>query len=1174
MTPQSSLAEPASIINLPRIEPSALINKPAPARRFTELEERILRRWDLETVRRTVEVLPCDFEQAPFEWNGLRYMLRCCAEFDIPPRDALWEQGCPLCDARQREGHSICTVELPSGRTWEIWLNKRSYEAYQILIVPLDPQGKPEHRSLNQEATREDLDDMLALKKRLPHFCIFFNARGAGNSQEHQHFQGYYAGEGQGLQVEWQPARGLWKRGNFWMAQVEGWPSECIRMRGRPDALAEWAACAIQLARSQGFSYNLLLTGSALYFARRKQLGSSHLNKTAAGALDVFDLKHIVSRSVFDWVKTQPGRARREWELLNADITCNQAETTAFVQALAARVSDGNVKLPMANADCDPAREATALELLAACASQDQAMREAARARLQSFVQEERLRLKTAMEEAPRADGSHQPGRKWTRFVRWAEPCLRPAEVRIRDSEEVNQGLRFTDALIESSRCLMCKEPFCTQGCPVVMDVKGFVKAFAEGDVKAAYTIITRDNTLPAITSRVCPQERQCQKTCVLSKRGDALSIGLLERAVVEVGELFCDCNILSDGAYSIHTDIVAAERDYPIAIIGAGPAGLTAAAELARWYTRVVIFEALQEPGGGVLKYGIPGFRLPKHTVQAALDAVKSRGVEVIFDVAVGRTITIADLRQMGFRAILLGTGAGLPKFMDIPGEELNGVITANEFLMRYNLMSAGQPGYDTPIKVGRKVVIVGGGNVAMDAARSALRAGAEEVIVMYRRAEEDMPVRAEEKDRAREEGIILTPLTAPLEFCGENGLLTSIRCQKMGLGKPDASGRRSPVPIEGSEYVLDGVDTAVLAIGTEPNTMLMDQEGLPKAKWNTVALANEQTGQTRQPDIFAAGDVAGGSTVIDAMGTARKAARGVHAYLQTLSEDARQIPVDRRLLQTEKYAISEKENLAPNIFLMKVHAPFVAAAAQAGQFVMVMNDEKAERIPLTLADWDAGSGEITLVIQTVGVSTRKLNARNVGERLFSVAGALGKPSLISHDPEKDVVVCVAGGVGIAPMYPIARANAQAGNTVVSIVGARSRDVLFWEERMRQVSASYALTLDSEGKLVTDGLKAFLGEQKSKGGLGRIARVVAAGSVGMMKAVSALTAEYGVHTVVSLNSIMLCGIGMCGCDRELVNGKRAFTCVHGPEFDGHLVDWRDAAARQRRYQDEGAPSF
>jgi NAD(P)H-flavin reductase len=443
-----------------------------------------------------------------------------------------------------------------------------------------------------------------------------------------------------------------------------------------------------------------------------------------------------------------------------------------------------------------------------------------------------------------------------------------------------------------------------------------------------------------------------------------------------------------------------------------------------------------------------------------------------------------------------------------------------------------------------------------------------------MYRRAEHDMPVRAEEKDRAKEEGIMMMPLTAPLAFNGENGWLKSIRCQRMELGQPDTSGRRSPVAIKGSEFILDDIDTVILAIGTESNTMLMDQEGLPKGKFNNVALQDEHTGQTRQPDIFAAGDVAGGSTVIEAMGGARKAVAGIHAYLQSLSEDARQIALDARLLQKERYVIRYNEVLAKDIFLMKVYAPFVAAAARAGQFVMVMSDEKSERIPLTLADWDTESGEITLVFQAIGVSTIKLSRRNAGECLFSVAGALGKPSEIPHDPDKEIVVCVAGGVGIAPIYPIARANSLAGNNVVSIIGAKSHDVMFWEERMSGVSVSLTLTFDSDGKLVTDGLKAYLEEQKTKGALNRIARVVAIGSVEMMKAVSELTAAYGIPTMVSLNSIMLCGIGMCGCDRETVNNKLAFTCVHGPEFDSRVVDWRGVAARQRRYGAEEAQAL
>jgi glutamate synthase (NADPH/NADH) small chain len=928
-----------------------------------------------------------------------------------------------------------------------------------------------------------------------------------------------------------------------------------------PSPLARSTACAaraVDLARGQGFSCNLLITGGALYMVRRK-----HPCKAAAGQIDVFDLKQIVSKPIFDRVHAVPPDVAS----LYAEVAPCQLETPAFVRELVARLTEGEAELPPAIEASEPAREAHLLEILAGCASENETLRTAAKARLQALIKDELAQRKSEVDEQAAGEG----GKKWSRFMRWAEPRLRAAEERIHDSDEVNLGLGLVDAFVEASRCLKCREPFCTKGCPVKLDIKGFVTAFVSGDIIEASTIVRRDNLLPAISSRVCPQETQCQRACALSKRGDALSIGLLERAVVELFDVLCACDVLHTDLCSTHVNFVAPEKDYPIAIIGSGPAGLTAAAELARMYTRIVLFEALPEPGGGVLKYGIPEFRLPKHIVKENVEFIKRLGVNVIFDVAIGRTLTIADLRKMGFRAILLGTGAGLPKFMGIPGEELNGVTTANEFLIRYNQLFAGRPGYDTPIKTGRKVVIIGGGNVAMDAARSALRSGAEEVRVMYRRSEEEMPVRAEEKDRAKEEGIVMMPLTAPLAFIGENGWLKGIRCQRMELGQPDASGRRSPVAIKGSEFTLHDIDTVILAIGTESNTMLMDQEGLPKGKYNNVVLQDEQTGQTRQHDIFAAGDVAGGSTVIEAMGGARKAVAGIHTYLQALDEDARQITLDARLAQRERYVIRHKETLAKDIVLMKVYAPFVAAAAHAGQFVMVMNDEKAERIPLTLADWDAETGEITLVLQAIGASTLKLSKRNAGECLYSVAGALGKPSEISYAPDKDVVVCVAGGVGIAPVYPIARANAQAGNQVVSIIGAKSPEYLFWEDRMRGVSRSLTLTFDSQGQLVTDGLRAYLEEQKAQGGLGRIARVVAIGSVGMMKAVSDLTAAYDIPTVVSLNSIMLCGIGMCGCDRETVGNKLAFTCVHGPEFDSRLVDWPGVVARQRRYVDEEA---
>ena len=454
-----------------------------------------------------------------------------------------------------------------------------------------------------------------------------------------------------------------------------------------------------------------------------------------------------------------------------------------------------------------------------------------------------------------------------------------PAEVRIHNFNEVALGYGLETAVTEALRCLQCKKPQCVQGCPVEVEIPQFIGALAQRDLPSAAKILKNKNNLPAICGRVCPQETQCEIKCVLGKKGEPVAIGRLERYVAdwELGQK-------------------KAPPDLPpptgkkVAIIGSGPAGLTCAADLARLGHKVVIFEALHEPGG-VLMYGIPEFRLPKEVVLKEVEYVKSLGVEIRLNSVVGKLYTVDELlNEHGFDAVFLGTGAGLPMFMHIPGENYNGVYSANEFLTRTNLMKAYRfPDYDTPIKVGKKVAVIGAGNVAMDAARCAKRLGADEVYIVYRRSETEVPARAEEVHHAKEEGIIFKFLTAPTEIYGnDKGWVTGMRCIKMELGEPDASGRRRPIPIKGSEYDME-VDTVIMALGTSPNPLVFqDAEGLERSKWGTV-VADEETGLTRKDRVWAGGDiVTGAATVISAMGAGKRAAASIHKFLTEGTFDA----------------------------------------------------------------------------------------------------------------------------------------------------------------------------------------------------------------------------------------------------------------------------------------------
>jgi glutamate synthase (NADPH/NADH) small chain len=445
---------------------------------------------------------------------------------------------------------------------------------------------------------------------------------------------------------------------------------------------------------------------------------------------------------------------------------------------------------------------------------------------------------------------------------------------RIHNFYEVALGYTEEQAVAEAERCLQCPKPQCVQGCPVEIDIPAFIKEIKDGNFLAASAKLKEKNSLPAICGRVCPQENQCQKFCVLGKMGDPISIGRLER-------------FASDYEQLKGVTVTPKEKSSVkgrVAIVGSGPAGLTAAADLAKLGYEVVMFESLHS-AGGVLMYGIPEFRMPKKIVQTEVDYIKKLGVEVKTNYTIGKIFTIDELFESGFDAIFVGSGAGLPRFMRIPGENLGGVYSANEFLIRVNLMKAYLfPEYDTPIRIGKKVAVIGGGNVAMDSARSALRLGAEEVYIVYRRSKQELPARAEEAENAEEEGIIFQLLTNPVKFLGDkSGWVKGIECIRMRLGEPDASGRRRPLPIEGSEFMMD-VDTAVIAIGQTPNPLIQrTTEGLETTKWGTIVV-QEESGETTKKGVYAGGDVvSGAATVISAMGAGKRAARSIHKYLMS---------------------------------------------------------------------------------------------------------------------------------------------------------------------------------------------------------------------------------------------------------------------------------------------------
>ena len=443
--------------------------------------------------------------------------------------------------------------------------------------------------------------------------------------------------------------------------------------------------------------------------------------------------------------------------------------------------------------------------------------------------------------------------------------------VRATNFEEVCLGYNKEEAMEEAARCIGCKNAACVKGCPVSIDIPGFIGQVKEGNIEEAYKIISEASSLPAVCGRVCPQESQCEGKCIRGLKGDPISIDKLERFV-------------ADWAFEndVHPEPPKEKNGKKVAVIGSGPAGVTCAGDLAKMGYDVTVFEALHELGG-VLVYGIPEFRLPKErVVRKEIENVKRLGVKFETNVVVGKSVTIDQLLEdEGFEAVFIGSGAGLPKFMGIPGENANGVFSANEYLTRSNLMKAFKEDSKTPIMRGKKVAVVGGGNVAMDAARTALRLGAE-VHIVYRRSEAELPARVEEVHHAKEEGIIFDLLTNPVEILAdENGWVSGIKCIRMELGEPDASGRRRPVEVAGSEFVID-VDAVIMSLGTSPNPLISSTtEGLEVNKWKCI-IAEEDNGKTTKEGVYAGGDaVTGAATVILAMGAGRAGAKGIHEYL-----------------------------------------------------------------------------------------------------------------------------------------------------------------------------------------------------------------------------------------------------------------------------------------------------
>ena len=740
------------------------------------------------------------------------------------------------------------------------------------------------------------------------------------------------------------------------------------------------------------------------------------------------------------------------------------------------------------------------------------------------------------------APGTGKPKRT-PKAPRQAETLLAPEE-RVECGDEVNQGFSPEQAVKEALRCLNCKDPKCIGACPLHIDIRSFIDRIGVGDFSGALDTILERSPFPGVCGRVCQHELFCEKSCLLGTKLQPVAIGSLERAAADFGGL------------TLRGGPAAPPQGARVALVGSGPASLIAANDLAVKGYQVTVFEALHELGG-VLIYGIPGFRLPREVVHNEIERLRKMGVEFRTDFLVGKTCSLAELFNQGYAAVFLGTGAGLPHLMGIPGENLIGVYTANEFLTRLNLMEANRfPESDTPVRVGKRTVVVGGGNSAMDAARWARRMGSDTTI-LSRRGRKELRARLEEIAHAEEEGIKFEFLAAPVALAGdERGVLERMQCIRMELGAPDESGRAAPVPIPGSEYWVP-VDTVVAAVGQEPNPTV--QRATPVLVTKRGKITIDETGATSMPGVYAGGDVArGGSTVILAMRDGRAAADAIDSAL-------RDKPVVGSLdgqPATTRFRIVSRREMGPDIYSIEVEAPEIARHWQAGQFVVLRPTHKSERIPLTLVDGDAARGTVRLIFQAVGKTTRMLASLACGDALADMLGPLGTPATCEHF---GTVWCLGGGVGIAELLPVARALREKGNHVVALVGARTADRRILQEELLEVADEVEWATD-DGSIGLKGTVVDLMRywRERSGQTPQFVHVI--GPIPLMRFASALTREWGVKTVASLNPIMVDGTGMCGGCRVSVGGKPVFACVDGPEFDAHQVDFDLLTRRNRAY--------
>lgn len=734
------------------------------------------------------------------------------------------------------------------------------------------------------------------------------------------------------------------------------------------------------------------------------------------------------------------------------------------------------------------------------------------------------------------------------------EGMLLPPEARVEGCHEVALGFSPEQVKVEVLRCLQCKDPKCIEACPLHIDIKAFIAAMGDGDIEAAFEKISEQSPFPGICGRVCQHELFCEKACLMGIKLQPVAIGSLERFVAD--------------QHRQQSEVGAAppaRLEGPrIALVGSGPASLIAAFDLVRKGYRVTVFEALHELGG-VLSYGIPNFRLPREILHEEIDRLRKMGVEFHTDFIVGRSASVEELFKAGYAAIFLGTGAGLPHLMGIPGENLIGVYTANEFLTRINLMQAFKfPEADTPVRVGKRTVVVGGGNSAMDAARWARRMGSETTI-LFRRGRSELRARVEEIGHAEEEGVHLEFLAAPVRLFGdEKGNLQEMECIRMQLGEPDESGRPSPVPIPGSEYRIP-VETVVMAIGQSPNPTV--QKATPQLLTKRGKVVVDDAGQTSMPLVFAGGDVArGGSTVILAMRDGRAAAEAIDRTLKEQSGvGTAASTVNPLYAKKTGNRVLAKRLITSEIAWFEVEAPEVARNWKPGQFIIIRPTPASERIPLTIVDGNAERGSINLVVQAVGKTSRATVGLEVGDSVADLLGPLGQPATIERVGH---VLCVAGGVGVAELLPVARAFREAGNRVTALCGARSAAQILLDEELHKVADEVLWSTDDgsagfHGTVVAL-MRSWKAQQKQPLGAAHVI-----GPIPMMRFASEVTREWGVPTFASLNPIMVDGTGMCGGCRVTVGGKVRFACVDGPEFDAHGVDFDELTRRTRAYLEQ-----